>query len=84
LLDDNRSLSIAFLSRRIQDLERDVRERFLTLDRSREKRMAENEEAVETLKGRLQVAGVKFRELQNEVDKLKEAAKAKTKPPPAT
>ena len=72
LLDDNRSLSIAFLSRRIQDVEKDVRERFRTLDRSRDKRVAALEDAVQKLKERLNLAGVKYKEMREELDQVKD------------
>ncbi len=75
LLDDNRHLSIAFLSRRIQDVEKDVRERFRTLDRSRDQRVASLEDAVQKLRERLQMAGVKFKEMQEELDKFVESCK---------
>jgi chromosome segregation ATPase len=71
LLDDNRHLSIAFLSRRIQDVERDVRERFRTLDGSRDQRVASLEDAVQKLRERLQLAGVKFKEMREELDQMK-------------
>ena len=77
LLDDNRSLSIAFLSRRLQDIEKDVRERFRTLDRGRDQRVAALEDAVQKLKGRLQLAGVKFKEMQEELDQMKGVSKTK-------
>ena len=72
LLNDNRYLSIAFLSRRIQDVERDVRERFRTLDRSRDQRVAALEEAVQKLQERLRKAGMVCKILQNEVEQVKE------------
>ena len=78
LLDDNRHLSIAFLSRRIQDVERDVRERFRTLDRSRDQRVAALEDAVQKLQDRLNLAGVKFGEMREELDKLVERCKEET------
>ena len=75
LLEDNRHLSVAFLSRRIQDVEKDVRERFRTLDRSRDQRVAALEDDVQKLRERLQMAGVKFKEMQEELDKLTEGRK---------
>ena len=75
LLDDNRSLSIAFLSRRIQDVEKDVREGFRSLDRGRDQRVAALEDAVQKLQGRLQIAGVKYKEMREELDKFVERRK---------
>ena len=72
LLDDNRSLSIAFLSRRIQDIEKGVQKRFLTLDSSRGKRTAALEEAVEKLSHRLDSAGVMCKAMREELDTLKD------------
>lgn len=72
LLDDNRHLSVAFLSRRIQDIERDARERFRTLDRGRDQRVAALEDAVQKLRERLQMAGVKYMEMREELDQVKE------------
>ncbi len=71
LLDDNRSLSIAFLSRRIQDIEKNVRERFRTMEHSQAKRYAAFEDAVEKLTSRLDDAGHVCKALQEELDKLK-------------
>ena len=70
LLADNRNLSIAFLARRIRDVEDDLRKRF------RELRCPCNEvtaatEAIEKLDKRLELAAVKFRELREELDRLK-------------
>ena len=74
LLDDNRSLSIAYLSRRIQDVEKEMRERFRTLDRSRDKRTADLEDAVEKLTHRLDSAKLVCRAMQAELDTLKRGA----------
>jgi hypothetical protein len=67
LLDSNRKLSIAFLSRRIRDLEEDVRQRF----REQAGRIASLEKAGANLQERLQQAGVKFKEMQEDMDQLK-------------
>ncbi len=72
LLDDNRRLSIAFLSRRIQDVEKDTRERFRTLDRSRDQRVAALEDDVQKLRERLNLAGVKYKEMREELEQVKE------------
>jgi len=75
LLKDNRSLSIALLSRRIKDLEEDLRDRLRKLDTRESERIASLEAAVKTLEDRLKVAGTKFRELQKDVDNLKDSEK---------
>lgn len=71
LLADNRNLSIAFLSRRIRDLEEEVRERFREQNRTQEQRINSLETAVEKLKERMNLAGVKFKEMREDVDKVK-------------
>jgi chromosome segregation ATPase len=77
LLDDNRSLSVAFLARRIRDLEDSTRERFREV-RCPCKAIGEAEEAITELAKRLDQAAVKFKEMREEVDQLKlKAAKAK-------
>jgi len=69
LLDSNRNLSVAFLSRRLKDLETEMRERFRGLNQ--DPRINSLEEAVKTLKEKLNVAAVKFREMRDDVDKVK-------------
>lgn len=71
LLDDNRRLSIAFLSRELQRVEKEMRERFRTLDSSQGKRAAALEAAVEKLSGRLDKAKVVCKALREELDTLK-------------
>ncbi len=71
LLEDNYHLSIAFLSRRIQDVEKDVREGFRALDRGRDKRLVALEDDVKKLQERLQMASVKFKEMREELDQVK-------------
>ncbi len=72
LLEDNRHLSIALLSRLFKDLERETRERFRTFQATRNARLDSLEGDVNKLKERIEVAVVKFRELRAEVDKLAE------------
>lgn len=57
LLDDNRSLSVAYLSRRQTDFEEQVR-----------KRLAAVEESVTRLSKRVDQAGTKYKELREDVD----------------
>lgn len=71
LLADNRNLSIAFLSRRIRDLEEEVRERFRTNGQVRDQRINSLEVTVKKLEDRLNQAGVKFKEMQEDIDTVK-------------
>lgn len=71
LLADNRSLSIAFLSRRIRDLEEDVRRRFREIHCPCVS-LGAVEQSVTKLEQRMQQAAIKFREMQEELDKLKQ------------
>jgi len=71
LLDNNRSLSIALLSRRLKDLENGVQTRFRVLEAGIDKRMKALNCTTTTLEERLKVAGVKFNEMQEELDKLR-------------
>ena len=71
LLNDNRSLSVAFLARRIRDLEDDMRRGF----RERQCSCADLKTVqaeVEKLKHRIEQARVKFKEMREDVDKLKQ------------
>ena len=79
LLDDNRSLSIACLARRIRDHEDEVRKRFREINHpEHEAAMMSAQAAITKLEQRLDAAAMKFKELREEVDQLKgEAAKAK-------
>jgi hypothetical protein len=65
LLDDNRSMSVAFLSRRIRDFEEETRKRFLAM----ETRVEATEAAVKQVKDKLNLAAVKYKELREDVDK---------------
>ena len=70
LLRDNRSLSVAFLARRIRDLEEDTRERFRKIGCPC-KVIDAAVAAITELSKRLDQAAVKFKELREEVDQLK-------------
>lgn len=70
LLADNRHLSIAFLARRIRDVEDDVRKRFQGL-RCPCNEVKAASAAIEKLDKRLDQAAVKLREYREELDKLK-------------
>ncbi len=70
LLDDNRSLSIAVLSRRLRDHEDEVRKRFREITCPCQA-ILQAETSLEKLEKRLDMAGVKFRELREELDQLK-------------
>ncbi len=72
LLDGNHRLSVALLARLQREHETDVRERFRKLDRSRENRTSSLEDAVDKLSKRLDLAKLKFREMREELDILKE------------
>ncbi len=74
LLNDNRRLALACLSRRIQDVEAEARERLRTLERSQGKRSAALENVVEKLSQRLDAAGIVCKLLREEVDTLKRVA----------
>ncbi len=71
LLASNRHISVAFLSRRVRDIEAEMRDRFRQWQAEREKRVESLEEQVTTLKERLQQAAVKFREMREELDAMK-------------
>lgn len=71
LLDGNRSLSIAFLSRRIRDLEDEMRKRFREIKCPCDALKA-LEDSVSKLEKRLEQAAVKFREMREELDKYRE------------
>ena len=60
LLDDNRSLSIAYLSRRLTDLEKMVVKRLNALDKQ-----------VKCVSERVDKAGKAYKEMRGEVDGLK-------------
>ncbi len=70
LLDSNRNLSVAFLSRRLRDMEKEMRDRFRGLEAKQNPRIISLEEAVKKLKERLDLAGVKFKEMREDVDKV--------------
>ncbi len=70
LLNSNRNLSVAFLSRRLRDMEEEMRERFRRLEANQDPRIVSLEEAVKKLKERLNVAAVKFKEMREDVDKV--------------
>ena len=70
LLDDNRSLSIAALSRRLKDHEDEVRKRFKGITCPCQA-ILQAEASLEKLEQRLDLAGVKFKELREELDQLK-------------
>lgn len=67
LLDDNRSLSVAFLSRRIRDLENEMRAGMLRL----ESQVKCFEGSVKKLGDRVDQAGVKYKEMREELDALR-------------
>jgi len=67
LLENNRSLSVAFLSRRMRDLEEEVRERFKKL----ESRVTCCEGAAKKATDRFEQAGVKYKEMREELDTLR-------------
>ena len=71
LLDSNRNLSVAFLSRRLRDLEAETRERFRSREAGWEARIDSLEKAVKILEERLKLAGVKFTEMREDVDRVK-------------
>ena len=73
LLNDNRSLSIRLLANRLRELEDEVRRRFRELETCRTscKALQTTEATVAKLEQRIEVAAVKFRELQNSLDDLK-------------
>lgn len=68
LLKDNRNLSVAILWRRMRDLEAEMRERFR--EANQDTRIASVEEAVKTLNERLNLAGVKYKEMREDLDKV--------------
>ena len=70
LLDDNRSLSIAALSRRLKDHEDEVRKRFKGITCPCQA-ILQAEASLTKLEQRLDLAVVKFRELRKELDQLK-------------
>ncbi len=70
LLKDNRSLSVAFLARRLQDHEEEVRKRFLEYRRV-EHTVKGFEEVVKQMSIRLDVFAVKWQEMREELDQLK-------------
>ena len=70
LLDDNRSLSIAYLSRRIRDLEDETRKRLRGADHGQNERLTALEGSVKKLEERLHVAAVKYREMQEDLGKI--------------
>lgn len=80
LLADNRSLSIAFLARRIRDHEDDTRKRFAGIHCPC-KAIQDAEAAITKLEQRIEQASVKFREMREELDALKATKKtAKNSP----
>ena len=72
LLRDNRNLSIAFLSRRLTDLESDIRGRIRQLEHDEKRRYKSLEEAIHDLSKRLNTAGKKFKGMSDELEKVKE------------
>ena len=70
LLDDNRSLSVAFLARRLRDHEELVRKLFLRHPCPC-KTVQEVEASATKLTQRLDQARVKFQEMRTELDQLK-------------
>ena len=70
LLDDNHRLSVAFLARRIRDLEESTRKRFRKLGCPC-KAIQEAETAITEIRHKLNQAAVKYHELREEVDQLK-------------
>ncbi len=70
LLASNQSLSVAFLYRRLRDLEEEVRKRFREIQCPCEA-VTSATAAITKLEQRLSQAGVKFKEMQEELDKLK-------------
>jgi len=67
LLDDNRRLSVAFLARRIRDLEEETRKSFRRIESQLEVLQRANEK----LHQRFDLAAVKFKEMRGELDKQK-------------
>lgn len=70
LLADNRSLSIAFLSRRLRDLEDELR-RVSKGHICPCKHVVACEETIKRLGERIELAGVRFKEMQSTLDLLK-------------
>lgn len=69
LLADNRSLSVALLARLVDDLRKELRERFETIQR--DPRVDALEERVEKQKQSLLDARVKFHKMQQDLDELR-------------
>ena len=76
LLDSNRNLSVAYLSRRLKDVETETRDRFRRLEANWEGRIDALEKTVTTLKEKLNVAATKFAEMREDVDKVKNGGKS--------
>jgi len=72
LLEDNRHLSIAYLTRRVRDLEADLRAHFRQTHCPCQG-LIELKAAVEKLQHRIEQAKVKFMEIRHDVDRLQEA-----------
>ena len=77
LLDNNRSLSVALLARRLRDHEELVRKQFSGL-RCPCKDVRAAEEAIEKVQRRLEQAALKFSEMRNDLDQLKLASASAT------
>jgi hypothetical protein len=71
VLKHTRSVTAALIWRRLRDLEEEVRDRFRKLEAREEERIAAVENAVKTLEERMNLAGVKFREMREDVDQVK-------------
>jgi len=74
LLQGNKSLSIALLSRMLRDHQEETR-RYFREYRRVEAKIAEQGESIDKLEKRLEVAGTKFNDLRDELDQLKQKEK---------
>ncbi len=81
LLESNRLISVAFLARRVRDIETEMRDRFRQWQADREKRVESLEDDAKSLRASLQQAAVKFREMRDELDAMKKPKAARTELP---